>query len=115
MVRVIALAAVLLTGCTVGNSPRMKFAGSSTSSKSVDELAGCFASKMSGHRGYNLEVTPLPKGKRLVTTLSVSGMRFVQQMVDIEDQGPSRLVRDQRLLADVPADNPVQEDLVGCL
>lgn len=70
---------------------------------------------MGGHRGYNLEVTPLPTGKRLVTTLSVSGMRFVQQMVDIEDQGPSRLVKDQRLLADVPENSPVQGDLAGCL
>ena len=113
--RTAIMLAVLLSGCTVANSPRMRFAGSSTSLKSVDDLAGCIALKLSQNRGLSLATSTIANGKRLSLTLPVSGMKFVQQTVDVQDLGDTRRVSAQQLLADIPAGSEIQGPISSCL
>lgn len=105
--------AVLLAGCTVANSPRMKPAGSSISSKSVQEIVGCLAPKMSKQGA--LAVANIPNGQRITSTVSVSGMKFVQSVATIEDVGPSRRVSVDELLSKAPPGSPIQAPFSECL
>jgi hypothetical protein len=112
--RTVMIAALLLAGCTVGNGARMKFAGQSVSSKAVEQVAGCIAVQLSAGRA-TLASTDIAGGKRLTETVAVSGINFVQRIVDVTASGSETHVSVQQLQADVPEGSPVQQPLAACL
>lgn len=90
---IIAAAGLLaIGGCkTAGDIRARHLAGQASSTKPVDELAGCVALAVTG-RGIEIGKETLPNGVSITAAMRVAGVKTVMNVFDIEDLGSERRV-----------------------